>query len=47
MTNRGANPAVAIAGSRTNTFSSINPANLAGFIIAQVIGALVAWVGIS
>ena len=39
-----ANPAVAIARSLTNTFSGINPANLAGFIIAQVIGALVAWV---
>ena len=39
-----ANPAVAIARSMTNTFSGINPANLAGFIIAQVIGALVAWV---
>ena len=42
-----ANPAVAIARSLTNTFSGINPANLPGFIIAQVIGALVAWVCIS
>jgi glycerol uptake facilitator-like aquaporin len=42
-----ANPAVAIARSLTNTFSGINPANLPGFIIAQIIGALVAWLSIS
>jgi glycerol uptake facilitator-like aquaporin len=42
-----ANPAVAIARSLTNTFSGINPANLPAFIIAQVAGALVAWVCIS
>ena len=42
-----ANPAVAIARSLTNTFSGINPANLPGFIVAQVIGALVGWVCIS
>ena len=42
-----ANPAVAIARSLTNTFSGINPANLPGFMIAQLIGALVAWVCIS
>ena len=42
-----ANPAVAIARSLTNTFSGINPANLPAFIIAQVTGALVAWVCIS
>ena len=38
-----ANPAVAIARSLTNTFSGINPANLPGFIVAQIAGALVAW----
>ena len=42
-----ANPAVAIARSLTNTFSGINPTNLPGFIIAQVTGALLAWVCIS
>jgi glycerol uptake facilitator-like aquaporin len=42
-----ANPAVAIARSLTNTFSGINPANLSGFIIAEVIGAITAWICIS
>jgi len=42
-----ANPAVAIARSLTNTFSGINPANVPGFVIAQVIGALIAWICIS
>jgi glycerol uptake facilitator-like aquaporin len=37
-----ANPAVTIARSLTNTFSGINPTNLPGFIIAQIIGALLA-----
>jgi glycerol uptake facilitator-like aquaporin len=37
-----ANPAVAIARSFTDTFSGIRPLDLPGFIIAQVIGALVA-----
>jgi len=35
-----ANPAVAIARSLTNTFSGIRPADLPGFIAAQIIGAL-------
>jgi glycerol uptake facilitator-like aquaporin len=37
-----ANPAVAIARSLTNTFSGIRPVDLYGFIIAQIVGALVA-----
>lgn len=37
-----ANPAVAIARSLTNSFSGIRPADLPGFIIAELIGALVA-----
>ncbi len=37
-----ANPAVAIARSLTNTFSGIRPVDLPGFIIAEVIGALLA-----
>jgi glycerol uptake facilitator-like aquaporin len=37
-----ANPAVAIARSLTNTFSGIRPANLPGFIIAELVGALLA-----
>ncbi|MFC5760325.1 aquaporin [Rhizobium sp. GCM10022189] len=37
-----ANPAVAIARSLTNTFSGIRPADLPGFIIAEIIGALLA-----
>ena len=35
-----ANPAVAIARSLTNTFSGIRPADLPGFIAAQLVGAL-------
>ena len=37
-----ANPAVAIARSFTNTFSGIAPSNLAGFIVAEIIGAVLA-----
>lgn len=39
-----ANPAVAIARSMTNTFSGIRPADLAGFIAAELGGAVVALV---
>lgn len=35
-----ANPAVAIARALTNTFAGIRPADLPGFIVAQLIGAL-------
>jgi glycerol uptake facilitator-like aquaporin len=42
-----ANPAVAIARSMTNTFSGINYVNVPGFILAQFIGALAAWLCIS
>jgi glycerol uptake facilitator-like aquaporin len=37
-----ANPAVAIARSFTDTFSGIRPLDLPGFIIAQMVGALIA-----
>jgi len=37
-----ANPAVTIARSFTNTFSGINPDHVAGFIAAQIVGALIA-----
>ena len=37
-----ANPAVAIARSVTNTFSGIRPTDVPGFIVAQVLGALLA-----
>ena len=37
-----ANPAVAIARSFTHTFSGIAPSNLAGFIITEIIGAVLA-----
>ncbi|GAC1414313.1 MAG: MIP/aquaporin family protein [Candidatus Velthaea sp.] len=37
-----ANPAVTIARSFTDTFSGIRPADMPGFIIAQVLGALAA-----
>jgi glycerol uptake facilitator-like aquaporin len=41
-----ANPAVAIARSLTDTFAGIRPADLPGFIIAQITGALLAaWLG--
>jgi glycerol uptake facilitator-like aquaporin len=36
-----ANPAVAIARSLTNTFSGIRPIDLPGFIVAELVGALV------
>lgn len=39
-----ANPAVTIARSLSNTFAGIAPAHLLGFIIAQIIGALLAWI---
>ena len=38
-----ANPAVTIARSLTDTFSGINPAHAPMFILAQLVGALVAW----
>ena len=37
-----ANPAVTIARSFTNTFTGIDPAHMLGFIVAQIIGALLA-----
>ncbi len=37
-----ANPAVAIARSLTNTFAGIRPIDLPGFIIAELLGAIVA-----
>ncbi len=37
-----ANPAVAIARSLSNTFAGIRPADLPGFIIAELVGALLA-----
>jgi glycerol uptake facilitator-like aquaporin len=37
-----ANPAVAIARSLTNTFAGIRPIDLPGFIIAEILGALLA-----
>jgi glycerol uptake facilitator-like aquaporin len=37
-----ANPAVAIARSFTDSFSGIRPLDLRGFIIAQIVGALIA-----
>jgi len=36
-----ANPAVAIARSFTNTFSGIRPVDLPGFIVAELVGALI------
>ena len=38
-----ANPAVTLARSLTGTFSGIRPADVAGFVLAQVAGALAAW----
>jgi glycerol uptake facilitator-like aquaporin len=35
-----ANPAVTIARSMTNTFAGIRPADVAGFVLAQLVGAL-------
>jgi glycerol uptake facilitator-like aquaporin len=37
-----ANPAVAVARSMTNTFSGIRPADLPGFIVAELCGAVAA-----
>ncbi|MCJ9752711.1 aquaporin family protein [Neorhizobium sp. BETTINA12A] len=37
-----ANPAVALARSLTDTFAGIRPGDLAGFILAEIVGALVA-----
>lgn len=37
-----ANPAVALARSITNTFSGIRPIDLPGFIVAELLGALLA-----
>jgi glycerol uptake facilitator-like aquaporin len=37
-----ANPAVAIARSLTNTFAGIRPVDLPGFIVAELLGAIVA-----
>ena len=39
-----ANPAITIARSLTDTFSGIRPADVPGFVVAQIIGALVALV---
>jgi glycerol uptake facilitator-like aquaporin len=39
-----ANPAVAIARSLTNTFSGIRPVDLPGFIVAELLGAVLALV---
>jgi len=39
-----ANPAVTIARSFTDTFSGIQPAHATAFIVAQIFGALIAWV---
>ncbi|MBI1359142.1 MAG: aquaporin family protein [Alphaproteobacteria bacterium] len=38
-----ANPAVTLARSLTNTFSGIRAADVAGFIAAQLVGALAGW----
>lgn len=38
-----ANPAITIARSLTNTFSGIRPADVPWFVLAQSVGALVAW----
>ncbi|KRQ98515.1 MIP family channel protein [Bradyrhizobium jicamae] len=42
-----ANPAVAIARSMTNTFSGIRPADLPGFIAAELCGAVIALIFIT
>jgi glycerol uptake facilitator-like aquaporin len=36
-----ANPAVAVARSLTNTFVGIAPADVLGFVVAQILGALI------
>ncbi len=38
-----ANPAVTFARSFSNTFAGIRPADMPGFVVAQIAGALVAW----
>jgi glycerol uptake facilitator-like aquaporin len=38
-----ANPAITIARSVTNTFSGIRPIDVPAFILAQLVGALIAW----
>ena len=38
-----ANPAITIARSLTNSFAGIAPANVAGFVAAQLAGAIAAW----
>ncbi|MEM9277834.1 MAG: MIP/aquaporin family protein, partial [Pseudomonadota bacterium] len=38
-----ANPAVTVARSLTNTFSGIQPNHVAAFILAQLTGAVIAW----
>jgi glycerol uptake facilitator-like aquaporin len=37
-----ANPAITVARSLSDTFAGVAPANVAGFIIAQIVGAIVA-----
>ncbi|TIO49358.1 MAG: aquaporin family protein, partial [Mesorhizobium sp.] len=37
-----ANPAVAVARALTDSFSGIRPADLPGFIVAELLGALIA-----
>lgn len=39
-----ANPAVTIARSLSNSFAGIAPANVAGFVAAQMLGALLGWI---
>lgn len=39
-----ANPAITVGRAFSNSFSGIAPANVAGFVIAQFAGALLAWV---
>lgn len=41
-----ANPAVTMARALTGTFSGISPADVPGFVAAQLAGALLAWAGI-
>ena len=38
-----ANPAITVARALSDTFAGIAPASVAGFILAQLLGALVAW----
>ena len=38
-----ANPAVTIARGFSDTFAGIDPAHIAGFIVAQLVGAVAAW----